>query len=33
MGRIATLAPALTIDEHELDRGLDILEQALAACA
>jgi len=33
MGRIATLAPALTIDDHELDRGLDILEQSLAACA
>ncbi len=31
MGRIVTLAPALTIEERELERGLDILEQSLAA--
>ena len=31
MGRVATLAPALTIEEQELQRGLDILEQSLAA--
>jgi 4-aminobutyrate aminotransferase len=33
MGRVATLAPALTIEEQELQRGLDILEQSLAASA
>jgi (R)-1-hydroxy-2-aminoethylphosphonate ammonia-lyase len=33
MGRVATLAPALTIEEQELQRGLDILEQGLAASA
>ena len=33
MGRILTLAPALTIDEQELARGLDILAQSLAASA
>lgn len=33
MGRVATLAPALTIEEQELDQGLDILEQSLAASA
>jgi 4-aminobutyrate aminotransferase len=31
MGRVLTLAPALTIEEQELERGLDILEQSLAA--
>ena len=31
MGRVATLAPALTIEEQELDRGLEILEKSLAA--
>jgi len=31
MGRILTLAPALTIEEQELGRGLDILAQSLAA--
>jgi 4-aminobutyrate aminotransferase len=30
MGRVVTLAPALTIDEAELDRAIDILEQSLA---
>jgi 4-aminobutyrate aminotransferase len=29
MGRIATLAPALTIEREDLDRGLDILEESL----
>jgi 4-aminobutyrate aminotransferase len=33
MGRVATLAPALTIEEHELEQGLDILQQCLAASA
>ena len=33
MGRIVTLAPALTIEEQELERGLHILEQSLAASA
>jgi len=33
MGRVVTLAPALTIEEQELERGLDILRQSLAACA
>jgi 4-aminobutyrate aminotransferase len=33
MGRVATLAPALTIDQRELERGLEILEQSLAASA
>ena len=33
MGRVATLAPALTIEESELARGLEILEQGLAECA
>ena len=33
MGRIATLAPALTIEEDELDRGLEILAKSLAASA
>ncbi len=33
MGRVVTLAPALTIEEQELERGLDILEQSLAASA
>jgi 4-aminobutyrate aminotransferase len=32
MGRVATLAPALTIEEQELDQGLDILQASLAAC-
>jgi 4-aminobutyrate aminotransferase len=31
MGRIATLAPALTIEEDELERGLEILAKSLAA--
>ncbi len=33
MGRIVTLAPALTIDESELARGLEILEESLVATA
>ncbi len=33
MGRIITLAPALTIEEQELERGLEILEQSLTASA
>ncbi|NCF28809.1 MAG: aspartate aminotransferase family protein [Gammaproteobacteria bacterium] len=33
MGRVATLAPALTIEEQELERGLEILEQSLAESA
>jgi 4-aminobutyrate aminotransferase len=33
MGRVITLAPALTIEEHELELALDILEQSLAASA
>ncbi len=33
MGRVVTLAPALTIDESQLARALDILEEGLAACA
>ena len=33
MGNIVTLAPALTISEADLDLGLDILEQSLAAVA
>ena len=32
MGRVATLAPALTIEEQELEQGLDILGQCLAEC-
>ena len=31
MGRVLTLAPALTIEEDELDRALEILGEALAA--
>jgi len=33
MGRVVTLAPALTITDEELARGLDILAQSLAASA
>ncbi|GMQ96263.1 MAG: aspartate aminotransferase family protein [Gammaproteobacteria bacterium] len=33
MGRVVTLAPALTIEEQELERGLEILQQSLAASA
>ncbi len=33
MGRVVTLAPALTIEEAELDRAIDILEQSLAELA
>ena len=33
MGRVVTLAPALTIADEELARGLEILEQSLAASA
>lgn len=33
MGRVVTLAPALTIEEQELEQGLDILRQSLAASA
>jgi 4-aminobutyrate aminotransferase len=33
MGRVLTLAPALTIEEKELAEGLEIIEQSLAAAA
>ena len=33
MGRVLTLAPALTIGDDELARGLEILDQSLAATA
>ncbi|MDX2315056.1 MAG: aspartate aminotransferase family protein [Gammaproteobacteria bacterium] len=33
MGRIATLAPALTSDEEELERGFELLAKSLAATA
>ena len=33
MGRVATLAPALTIEEETLARGLEIFEQSLAETA
>lgn len=32
MGRVITLAPALTISEQELGQGLNILQASLAAC-
>lgn len=33
MGRLLTLAPALTIEDDELERALEILEESLAATA
>jgi 4-aminobutyrate aminotransferase len=32
MGRVITLAPALTISEQELEQGLNILQASLADC-